>query len=395
LAVFVGVNGSGKTSVLEGIVRTLKVVTDGLQPNSRDNFDTWMNEDDIRLVAHQLGSRTTFERQSTYSLETLIKWDSKEIEWHFEQSGGNNEQIREAYSEKRRQVQSGKPVELPIVSYYKSSRFWSNEKIKDIGLYPIGSRLDTYIDCLDSKVNSKVIYEWFKRMEFIHFQRKGEIPPELEAVKDALSIGLEFILNTPFGSRVYFSGELDELLVSNGKGSYFPFRLLSEGFRNTIGLIGDIAYRTAELNPHIRTDTSGIVIIDDIDLHLHPSWQRKVVPTLRHIFPNIQFILTTHSPQVISTLHKENVFILDNFHLVKETPHTYGRDSNSILYDIFGVEKRPAEAKEEFSKLYRLMDDPEKVDETASLLQDVEAKYGYYDEEVVRARGQFQFLNEA
>ncbi|MBK9014582.1 MAG: hypothetical protein IPM82_11155 [Saprospiraceae bacterium] len=119
-------------------------------------------------------------------------------------------------------------------------------------------------------------------------------------------------------------------------------------------------------------------------------WQR----TIPHL-PNIQFILTTHSPQVLSTLKKENVFILEDFKLVKDTPHTFGRDSNAILWDIFGVEKRPPEAKEEFAKLYRIMDDPEKVGETADMLQDVEAKYGYYDEEVVRARGHFQFLNEA
>ncbi len=139
----------------------------------------------------------------------------------------------------------------------------------------------------------------------------------------------------------------------------------------------------------------GIILIDEIEQHLHPAWQRTIIPNLRRTFPNIQFILTTHSPQVLSTLKKENVFILEDFKLVKDTPQTFGRDSNSILYEIFGVEKRPAEAKEVFAKLYRIMDDPEKVNETADMLKDVEEKYGYYDEEVVRARGHFQFLNEA
>ena len=129
-------------------------------------------------------------------------------------------------------------------------------------------------------------------------------------------------------------------------------------------------------------------------MHLHPSWQREIIPVLRKTFPNIQFIVTTHSPQVISTLKKENVFILNDFKLIKDTPHTFGRDSNSILWDIFGVEKRPPESKLEFEKLYRLMDDPDKIKETEDMLRDIEEKYGYYDEEVIRARGQFEFLNE-
>jgi len=161
-------------------------------------------------------------------------------------------------------------------------------------------------------------------------------------------------------------------------------------------MVSDIAMRLHIANPKLENplEGHGVVLIDEIEQHLHPSWQRTIIPNLRRTFPNIQFILTTHSPQVLSTLKKENVFILDNFKLVKDTPHTFGRDSNAILWDIFGVEKRPPESKEEFSKLYRLMDDPEKTKETEVLLRDVEAKYGYYDEEVVRARGQFEFLNE-
>lgn len=186
----------------------------------------------------------------------------------------------------------------------------------------------------------------------------------------------------------------EELIVEK-ENQQLSFQSLSSGEKSLIAIVGDIARRLRNVYWEKPLEGDGVVLIDEIEQHLHPAWQRTIIPNLRRTFPNIQFILTTHSPQVISTLHRENVFILDNFQLVKETPHTYGRDSNSILYDIFGIEKRPAEAKEEFAKLYRLMDDPEKIAETADLLRDVEAKYGYYDEEVVRARGQFEFLNEA
>lgn len=392
LAVFVGVNGSGKTSVVEGVVRSIKPICDNLLPDSRDDFNTWMNGDDIRIVAHQLGERTTFEKMPDYRLMAKIEWDSTEIEWHWTQNGGNNEQIRIATSSKRRDVQNGKPVELPLIAYYKSNRNWSNEKIKDVELYPIGSRLDTYANCLDTRVSSKVILEWFKRMEFIHFQRKGKMPAELEGVKDAINIGLEFLLpNKLGGSRVYFSGEYDELLVKHGTDYFFPFRLLSEGFRSIIGLIGDIAYRMAELNPHIRADTSGIVIIDDIDLHLHPSWQRQVINAFRHIFPNIQFILTTHSPQVLSNVPRENVFILKDFKLEPNKPHTEGRDSNAILEDIFEVPSRPEEEKNELDALFDAIENGEK-EKAQKLYDELKRKLGDRDLELQRAENYMDVL---
>lgn len=254
-----------------------------------------------------------------------------------------------------------------------------------------------YKNCLDGKAGFTDFFQWFRNSE--DFENRKRLRENenfrhsgLEAVRIAIknflvNVSSPFVETTNFGEELFI--EKDSIK--------FSLSQLSEGEKSVIVLVSDIARRLAIANPNLQQPRlgHGIVLIDEIEQHLHPAWQRTIIPNLRRTFPNIQFILTTHSPQVISTLKRENVFILDNFQLVPETPHTYGRDSNSILYDIFGVEKRPAEAKQEFAKLYRLMDDPAKVSETADLLRDAEAKYGYYDEEVVRARGQFQFLNEA
>ncbi len=135
-------------------------------------------------------------------------------------------------------------------------------------------------------------------------------------------------------------------------------------------------------------------MIDDVDLHLHPSWQRQIIPALRFIFPNIQFILTTHSPQVLSNVKRENVFVLEDFKLVKRTPYTYGKDSNSILWDLFAVKERPEHAEKEFDRLYQFIDDPEKEKEAKIMLVEMEKKYGEDDSEVVQARLHFDFLTE-
>jgi len=89
---------------------------------------------------------------------------------------------------------------------------------------------------------------------------------------------------------------------------------------------------------------------------------------------------------------RENIFILEDFKLVKNTPHTYGRDSNSILWDLFGVSERPEHAKKDFSKFYRMMDDPSKDTDTEVLLKDLEEKYGKNDNAVMEARLHYEFM---
>lgn len=109
-------------------------------------------------------------------------------------------------------------------------------------------------------------------------------------------------------------------MIDIGDGNEFPFILLSEGYRNTLGLIADIAYRMAELNPHVTTDTPGVVLIDEIDLHLHPKWQRIIVGDLKRIFPNCQFIVTTHSPFIIQSLKAEELIRLDDEMEIEKDP---------------------------------------------------------------------------
>lgn len=94
-----------------------------------------------------------------------------------------------------------------------------------------------------------------------------------------------------------------------------PVAQLSDGVRNMMGLVADIAFRATKLNPHLGLEaarqTAGIVLIDEVDMHLHPSWQQTVLASLQEAFPNIQFIVTTHSPQVLSTVSREHIRVLE------------------------------------------------------------------------------------
>ncbi len=114
----------------------------------------------------------------------------------------------------------------------------------------------------------------------------------------------------------------------------------------------DIARRLAIANPKTEAlHGEGIVLIDELELHLHPQWQRTAISALRATFPNIQFLLTTHSPQVLSEVPQESIFILENGIVKKPSLNSIGRDSNTILEDIMQTSKRPVKI-ERFSQDY-------------------------------------------
>src|SRR5690606_11390320 len=239
----------------------------------------------------------------------------------------------------RRKVGTNTPVTLPIIVYYKTNRYWDINKPEKIEPSQTGgSRLDAYRDCLSPITDIKVVNEWFLRMELIAL-RKRSMPPEYEAVTDAIIKSIQTLKKDDSSEvQAVFSPEDDELLIDIGNGKELPFRLLSGGQRNLIGMIADIAYRMAELNPHVTTDTPGVVLIDEIDLHLHPKWQRSVVGDLKRIFPNCQFIVTTHSPFIIQSLSVEDdLIILDNGY--EEVPENYiDKSIEDIVEDVQGVE---------------------------------------------------------
>jgi predicted ATP-binding protein involved in virulence len=122
--------------------------------------------------------------------------------------------------------------------------------------------------------------------------------------------------------------------MEHAEHGFVPLSQLSDGLRNMVVMISDIAFRCYKLNPHFEFDaalkTTGIVIIDEVDMFLHPSWQQLVISALQKAFPNIQFVVTTHSPQVLTTVPAECIRII-----------TKGAESSRLLKRIFGVDTRP------------------------------------------------------
>ncbi|MCT4616416.1 MAG: AAA family ATPase [Marinifilaceae bacterium] len=169
----------------------------------------------------------------------------------------------------------------------------------------------------------------------------------------------------------------------------FNLEQLSDGEKNLIALVGDIARRLSIANPNSEDPLKGdgVILIDEVDLHLHPSWQRIIIPKLTQIFSNCQFFISTHSPQVLSHVKPENIFLLSNEknELSYTKPiESYGKNTDRILEDILGVDARPKKQKEDLSEIYTLIHNND-LEEAKNKIKKLEELIGE-DSELVKAR---------
>jgi predicted ATP-binding protein involved in virulence len=149
---------------------------------------------------------------------------------------------------------------------------------------------------------------------------------------------------------------------------------LSDGERSLLTLAGDLARRMALAAPKVEKplEQPAVVLIDEIELHLHPGLQRQILPRLRSVFPNAQFIVTTHSPQVLSSLPAANVRVIERFELRMLERGTWRRDTNRILETAFGDPGRPPEVAARFTALRDAVD-AERFDDARRLIAELSA----------------------
>ncbi|SFP33232.1 AAA family ATPase [Enterovibrio norvegicus] len=205
-------------------------------------------------------------------------------------------------------------VPLPLISYYGTMRLWQDPRASKVkpSTKPSKSkpsRLDGYKHSVDPRIALKELVAWFARQEWEAFQL-GREPVMLKVVRKAVVGCIEN------AEHLRYDPKREELVLTLKGKEPQPFNLLSDGQRCVLAVVADIAQKAARLNPHfgeaVLRETEGVVLIDELDLHLHPKWQRNVIEDLRITFPKIQFICTTHSPFLIQSLRSsEELIMLD------------------------------------------------------------------------------------
>jgi predicted ATP-binding protein involved in virulence len=249
----------------------------------------------------------------------------------------------------------GDPI-FPIIAYHGTGRLFAEHKEKR-GVVSYTKKEDGvfhgYEDCLSPKSSGKAFLSWFKTLEdeCAKFQRTEDCLA-LELCKKKI---LEFV---PEWEDVHFSNSYDDLIGiytrQDGQRAELALSQLSDGYKNSIGLIGDIIRRAIHLNAHLGIDavdkTPGIVLIDEIDLHLHPKWQKRIVKQVTSLFPEMQFVVTTHSPFIIQSLErKSQLIVLDEGILVEEEP--FRKSIEEISINEMGIEIVRSKKFERMQKL--------------------------------------------
>ncbi|ABK42533.1 ATP binding protein [Magnetococcus marinus MC-1] len=369
LTVLVAQNGGGKTAILDAIGVALGPYLGAFDEAVGSHF----SPEDVRTKP----SHTQPSMESLYPL-TLVAHgvaEGQEIHWERALKGkkskttvaGAKNLVLVAKNQQVR-IRQGISVDLPLLAYYGTGRLWRNIRVTTSTKQGWGSRTLGYTNALSPASSFNSFERWFQDTDRAHYdyqlehsdgptnygganaflaspERDNPFGQALDAVRGAVDLALESV---QWGTLRY-SGTHRRIVVSHPAHGILPVHLLSDGIRNMIGLVADMAYRAVRLNPHLGVEAAqrveGVVLIDEVDMHLHPAWQQVVLTDLRKAFPKVQFVVTTHSPQVLTTVKRENIRVLEieNGRGTARPPltQTLGRDNRETIEDVMQVDARP------------------------------------------------------
>lgn len=248
------------------------------------------------------------------------------------------------------------PPTLPAIGYYGTGRLWAAQKITMSRRKKVkadNSPISGYDQCLSPSSHFAIFEVWFERYsrEAQQERMSEKHSPHRPADKLKAVVNAVDALLKPVGWHSLAFDFTDETIVAEHPiHGRLPVSTLSDGIRVIIGLVGDIAHRCVRLNPHFGADaaklTPGVIMIDEVDMHLHPEWQQLILGALTDAFPLIQFIITTHSPQVLTTVKRESIRVLaqdedGNWSAAMPDEETKGVESATVLASVMGVDPVP------------------------------------------------------
>lgn len=384
--IVIGVNGSGKTSLLRAIAVALggwahAYIKDenNRRPISKEEIRTVYidNAEDLSKITSikAYGSALIVDRFGDKKTGTA-KWsrlraegdDRTKIDGNIQYGGYPKEyslNFNTLGQDILEYIEKKNTFNLPLIAVYECDRLWVPEELDlESSATTSYSRFDPYKDCFHTGANHKKVGEWLLKHELASIQQQKETPILL-SIRNAAKAALEGC------SGLKFDFEKSRVMVEFEGGGVTQFSHLSDGQRTMMGLFCDLAMRCSLLNPHLggeaSSETSGVVLIDELDLHLHPKWQRRIIEDLRKIFPKIQFICTTHSPFLIQSLREGKLIRLDT----NEEDEYYNRSIEDIVEDIQGVDLPQKSARylemmnvaeEYYRKLHELVEGQENQD---------------------------------
>ena len=351
--VLVGVNGSGKSAVLDCTAIMLSRLIGRIRSSAGTR--RYFVDSDI--------SNKTSETQN----KVAIRFQGQSVHWSVTKTRrGRRKQtitrldVMKKHLERfRSELDENEHTNLPVVVYYPVNRAVLDIPLRIRTRHRFDDRLAAYDQAFSGEGGSfRVFFEWFREREDLENEHRIDEPgfrdPQLHAVRMAIKKLLPGfrklkIRRSPLRMVVEKNGE--ELIVNQ----------LSDGEKCTLAMAGDLARRMAIANPTMKDPlgTEAVVLIDEIDLHLHPGWQRHIVSALAKTFTNTQFLLSTHSPTILSQLKSDSIWIMEKTEsgVVANRPEdAYGQAVDRILEDIMDVPARPRKIETKLKNLFFAID---------------------------------------
>ncbi len=371
-AIFVGVNGAGKTSILEGILGCLWEFYNKIQGKKVVKDDLFLRTN-VNLFAEEIAEvELVWQTKNNSPISSGFKI-RKSIDPEYEFLGSSV--VEDCLNDIKGDVRFyKKESRVPIIAYYPVERTVLNPSFKP-QKKARGNQFDAYIDAFNKSVNFNEFFEWFRSTE--DYENEVRLNKDntytdkgLDAVRKAIRIFLEGY------TKIRVRRTNLTTLVLEKEGQEYEVNQLSHGEKALIAMIGDLARRLVIANPgNINPlNGEGIVLIDELDLHLHPNWQRTILGKLNKTFPNIQFICTTHSPLILNHVQKESIYLLEDgkcTSLVEKYKdfNSYGAEVEDILKVVQGTNQLlPTDVENHFLKMYTLLSEG-KYDEAKEVIE--------------------------
>lgn len=420
VTIIVGNNGAGKSQILQALATGFSWFVNGLK-NKSDGFEI-----DKKFIKNGYNDTcinldVDFEE---FNYRSPFDWGNidtdKKTNWQFMavKDGRNSFFKNKKYvldkviKNYRENLTNDIDLSLPLIVYYPVERSIIDNSKADIFSSDF-EQFDAYFACTDGfGIDFYDFFKWFKQKEDLENEKQRYSSQQLSKLLEIFEKNkghqildgiIDNIQNMETGDHLLNKVRKALELFTDFKnirierqgtptmfvekdGEKLDVNQLSQGEKSLLALVGDIARRLAILNPSLDNPLQGegVVLIDEVDLHLHPKWQQNLIDKLTKTFPNVQFILTTHSPHIVSDNPDVLVYALNDGE-IQQFDNLYGEDSNALLNNVFDVSYRTPEIDEQFNHILRAIS-RKQLEEAEQAVDDLSEKISSNNTELLKLR---------